>query len=131
VVPRVEIAVTWAPSSTPLSASSVTVAGWWTLILLTSDSLKATVIVSVWVLTISTNPVDDDEPLELLLEPPRLPALLLPRLEELDDPLEPELLEALDPPADTSLPGEIASTETTVPVLGAYRWVSCSAVSAF
>ncbi|HEY5430768.1 MAG TPA: hypothetical protein VIK04_16755, partial [Solirubrobacteraceae bacterium] len=51
-----------------------------------SDSLKATVIVIVPVLTISAKPVEDDELLEVPLDPPRLPALLVPALDELDDP---------------------------------------------
>ena len=55
VDPTGEIAVTRAPSSTPVRALSVTVAAWPTLILLTSDSLKGTVTVIVCVLTISAN----------------------------------------------------------------------------
>jgi hypothetical protein len=84
-----------------------------------SDSLKATVIVIFDVLTISASPellvLDDEEP---LLEPPRLPALVV------DVPLEavlPELEDEevpLDEP-DTALPGEMLSTETTVPLAGA------------
>ena len=42
--------------------------------------------------------------------------------------LEPEP-ELLDEP-DTCSPGEMLCTDTTVPPAGAYRWVSCSAVSA-
>jgi hypothetical protein len=87
-----------------------------------SDSLKATVIVSVWVLTISTRPLlldDEDDPVELL-EPPRLPAALdpVPALELAA--LEP--VELLDDPEllpDTESPGEMLCTETTVPVAGA------------
>src|SRR5450755_4281767 len=91
-----------------------------------SDSLKATVIVILDVLTISTRP----ELLVLALVLPRLPALvvavvepalLAPALE-----LEPELLDELD----TWSPGEMLCTNTTVPLAGAYRWVSWSAVSA-
>jgi hypothetical protein len=65
---------------------------------------------------ISTKP----ELLEELLEPPRLPAVLDPRPEELDDPVD--ALDALDPvelPAETAPPGEMSSTETTVPEAGA------------
>jgi hypothetical protein len=79
-------------------------------------------MVSVCALTISAKPVDEDELLSLLLDPPRLPALLLPVLEEPDDPVEPEVseaLELLDPLDETSSPGEMSSTETTVPVAGA------------
>jgi hypothetical protein len=83
--------------------------------LATSDSLKATVIVSVPELTISTKPLEDellDEPLEPLepLEPPRLPALLEPAADELDDALDPEPdpLELPDPLDETSSPGEMA-----------------------
>ena len=124
-MPRVEIAVTRAASSTPVSASSVTVAGCPTLTLEMSDSLKATVIVIDPVSTISTNPVLDDEdellePVELL-EPPRLePVLALPVAEDpvLLDPVDedPELAELLP---ETVSPGEMASTEMTVPVAGA------------
>jgi hypothetical protein len=128
----VEIAVTCAPSSTPVRASSVTVAVWPTLTLLMSDSLNATVMVIVCALTISAKPLDDE--LLAVLVPPRLPALLLPALEEPEDPEDaevPEPLELLDPLDETSSPGEMSWTEITVPVAGAYRWVSCSAVSAF
>jgi hypothetical protein len=82
-----------------------------------SDSLNATVIVSVLVLTISMKPVEDDD--ELLLEPPRLPALVEPALElELDPELELEL-PVLEPLPDTALPRGVAWTETTVPPAGA------------
>src|SRR4249919_3327800 len=101
------MAVTCAPSSTPLSASSVIVAGWPTFTLLMSDSLKATVIVMVLLFTISANaelePLDEpvllDEP-----EPPRLPAADDPPElgEELEEELPVELLEAdEEDPADT------------------------------
>jgi hypothetical protein len=94
-----------------------------------SDSLKATVIVIDPVSTISTNPVLDDEdellePVELL-EPPRLPAALEPvlALPVAEDPVlldpvdeDPELAELLP---ETVSPGEMASTEMTVPVAGA------------
>jgi hypothetical protein len=128
VVPTVEIALTCAPSFTPVSASSVTVAGWPTFTLLTSDSLRATVIVIEPVLMISTNgevelaePVlDEDEE----LEPPRLPAAVpaepLP-VEAEDDPL-PELADP-DPldvdPAETESPGDRFASETIVPLIGA------------
>jgi hypothetical protein len=101
-----------------------------------SDSLKATVIVIEPVLTISTRPelvvVDDDE---LLLEPPRLPAVE-PALElepEPDDELDPVLELEPDPdpePAEIVSPGETLATLTTVPLAGAYRRVSFSAFSA-
>jgi hypothetical protein len=71
-----------------------------------SDSLKATVIVIVFVLTISAN--EEFEELEELeeLELPRLPAVVLaPALEEeLDDELLLELLDEVEP-ADTESPG--------------------------
>jgi hypothetical protein len=102
-----------------------------------SDSLKATVIVIAPVLTISMRPeLPDDE--EELLDPPRLPAVDPdpdPELEpdpELDadpDPApDPEF--ALEPLLDTVSPVETSATLTTVPVAGAYRWVSCRAFSA-
>ena len=100
--------MTCAPSSTPLSASSVTVAGWPTLTLLMSDSPNATVIVILLVLTISAN--DELEALDVLdeldePEPPRLPALVpvLPDEEELDDE-PPDELAGVDP-AETESPG--------------------------
>jgi hypothetical protein len=106
VVPTVEIALTWAASSTPLSASSVTVADCPTFTLLMSDSLKATVIVIVPVFTISANAEPLDEPLDEL-EPPRLPALVPPAPP--DEELDEEELELLEPeevdPADTESPG--------------------------
>ena len=93
-MPSVEIDVTCAASSTPVSASRVTVAAWPSLILEMSDSLKATVIVIFAVLTISTSP--ELLLLELLVEP-RLPELvvavpeLAPVLPELE--LDAELLD--------------------------------------
>jgi hypothetical protein len=104
-----------------------------------SDSLNATVIVIVLVLTISANavlvpldvadePVDAaDEPLELP-EPPRLPELALPVL--LLEAVEPVVLVPV-PPADTESPGERLASDTIVPLVGADREVSESAVSAF
>src|ERR1700744_143750 len=113
------MALTWPASSTPERASRVTLAGCPSLILEISDSEKATVMVIAWVLTISTRPVLLDD--ELLLEPPRLPAVdpvlavepvLLPVEPELDPVLE------LEPPEIWS-PGETSSTLTTVPPAGA------------
>jgi hypothetical protein len=89
----------------------------------------------LWVLTISTSPVELElEPVdESLLEPPRLPlvvaAVELPLLESAEDESLPELLElleVLDP--DTVSPGETSSTLTTVPDAGAYSLVSFSDV---
>jgi hypothetical protein len=91
-----------------------------------SDSLNATVIVIVLVLTISANgelePVDveaDDE-----LEPPSPPAVVPvpPGAEELDDDPLPELVavEAFDvDPADTESPVVRLARETMVPLIGA------------
>jgi hypothetical protein len=88
-----------------------------------SDSLNATVIVSVFVLMISANPeldpLEDDEPV-----PPRLPAVAeppvpddpLPELDaedELDDEDDPE------PPPDTASPGVRLDREAIVPLVGA------------
>jgi hypothetical protein len=129
VVPTVEIALTWAPSSTPVSASSMTVAGWPTLTLLMSDSLRATVIVIELVLTISANgdvelpEVEEDDE----LEPPRLPAVVPavpapPPVEELDDDplLDVVDVEALEvDPADTESPGVRFASDTIVPLIGA------------
>jgi hypothetical protein len=83
-----------------------------------SDSLNATVIVIVFVSTISAN----DE-LELLeeLELPSDPAVVLEEEDELDDE---ELFEALlvDPP-ETESPGCRLESETIVPLIGAYSFV--------
>ena len=102
--------------------------------MLMSDSLKATVIVSVSVLMISANPepppLEEDEP-----EPPRLPAVEeppepeppLPEPDDKDDELdddEPEL------PADTASPGLRLDKEAIVPLVGAYTLVLLTAVSA-
>ena len=100
----------------------MTLAGWPTLILEMSDSLKATVIVIEPVLTISTRPelLEDDD--ELLLEPPRLPAVELEPDPELTPEPELELEPEPDPepePAETVSPGETLATLTTVPVAGA------------
>jgi hypothetical protein len=108
-----------------------------------SDSLNATVIVIVLVLTISANaelvPLDAaaeppdaaDEPPDAAdepPEPPRLPELELPV--PLVVELEPELLVPVLP-ADTESPGERLASDTIVPLVGADRDVSESAVSAF
>lgn len=84
-----------------------------------SDSLKATVIVSELVLTISANPeleLLDDE------EPPRLPAVS-PPVEDapLPDELEEddELEESPEEPADTLSPGVRLDSEAIVPLVGA------------
>ena len=78
----IDTALTWAASSTPVRASSVTVAGWPTRILLMSDSLKATVIVRDCALTISMKPevLDDEDEADVAEEapPPRLPEPLVP-----------------------------------------------------
>jgi hypothetical protein len=93
--------------------------------LLTSDSLKATVIVIVLELTISANGVDDVPAEELVPvvepEPPRLPADVEPVpaadvLDELVVPAEPAL-EVV--PAETASPLERPAIETTVPLVGA------------
>lgn len=125
MVPIGEIAVTWAPSSTPLRALSVTVAACPTFTLVTSDSLRATVIVIVLELTIWTNGVAvapaEAEPVPLVeLEPPRPPAAVVP-----PPPVLPvELLEA-EPdaadvePADTESPAVSPAIEAIVPLTGA------------
>ncbi len=89
-----------------------------------SDSLKATVIVSVFVLMISANPelepLEDDEP-----DPPRLPAVAAPP--EPDEPLpepelddeEVELDDDPEPPPDTASPGVTLDKEAIVPLVGA------------
>ena len=130
-MPIVEIELTLAANSTPVSASKVIVAGCPTLSLETSDSSNGTVTVIVRVLTISTSPVELALVDESLLEPPRLPLVAAPVELLLDDePVEDEslleLLELLDP--ETASPGETASTLTTVPDAGAYSLVWASAV---
>ena len=74
-----------------------------TLSLLTSDSLKATVIVIVLVLAISANgelvlpDVEEEDEVELL-EPPTLPAVV-PAPPPVDEPVEDEVpLDPLDVP---------------------------------
>jgi hypothetical protein len=108
--------LTCALSSTPESASSVTVAGCASLILEMSDSLKATVIVIEPVLTISMRPEPLDDEVELL-DPPRLPALdpdpdpdpaLALALDP--DPLDPDPEFALAPLPDTVSPGGTSAT---------------------
>ena len=93
-----------------------------------SDSLNATVIVSVLALTTSANVVeleDDDED----DEPPRLPALVDAALLEPDEDELPELEDAVDP-EDTESPGERLSNETIVPLVGARSHVCASAILA-
>jgi hypothetical protein len=102
-----------------------------------SDSLKATVIVILLVLTISANgevepvEVEEDEELEL----PRLPAVVAVGLlveEVVDDPV-PEVVDvdALEvEPADTESPGERFASDTIVPLIGAYSLVAASALLA-
>jgi hypothetical protein len=93
-----------------------------------SDSLNATVIVSVPELMIVANPEleesDEDEP--------RLPAVVAaapPVLEELDD--EESSSELSELPPETLWPAAMLSSEATVPLTGAYSLVSSSAVSSF
>jgi hypothetical protein len=95
-----------------------------------SDSLNATVIVSVFVLMIVANaelelelpdPPDED-PLNRLL---RLPALPEPEPEP-DEPLEDEEPPLFDP-ADTDSPGVRLESVAIVPLTGAYSLVSFSA----
>jgi hypothetical protein len=92
-----------------------------------SDSLNATVIVSVLVLTISANGVFDPLPDE---DPPRLPAEVLApadALEEDDD--DDEEFEALElEPADTASPAVRPASEAIVPPVGAYSFVLSSAL---
>jgi hypothetical protein len=92
-----------------------------------SDSLKATLIVSVLVFTISANPeLELEEP-----EPPRLPEVVPDPLDE-----EEELFEAFDdeelpdPPPDTASPTDRLDREAIVPLTGAYSLVLFTAVSA-
>jgi hypothetical protein len=102
-----------------------------------SDSLKATVIVIVPVLTISANgelePLEPGDELEL----PRLPAVADPPAappapapdEVLDDELLLEEAEVVEP-ALTWSPGTRVASDTIVPLTGAYSFVSASACSA-
>jgi hypothetical protein len=141
VVPTGEIEVTCAPSSTPLSASGVTVAAFPTFSLLTSDSLNATVIVIVRVLTISANgelELPDDEEDELEVVEPRLPAVapeepVVGDADEAEVPLELDVpdADALPVvPADTVSPGDTLARDTIVPLFGAYSLVLLSAACA-
>jgi hypothetical protein len=109
-----------------------------------SDSLKATVIVIVPVLTISANAelelpeVEEDELPEAELpeleedevpEAPRLPAVVPEEPLEAPDAEEP--VEGLDvDPEETASPGERLASETIVPAVGAYSLVLASAVLA-
>ena len=114
MVPTVEIAVRWAASSTPVSASRVTVAVWPTFTLLMSDSLKATVIVIELVLTISANGVAEaEEEEDEELEPPRVPAVvpLVVPVEELDE----------DPPLDVEDPDAVDIKDVVLEA-GIQRW---------
>jgi hypothetical protein len=94
-----------------------------------SDSLNATVIVSVFVLMISANPLEELEPLEEP-EPPRLPAVepVPDEPVEADDALEDD--EFPDPPPDTASPGVRLDSDAIVPLTGAYSLVLFTAVSA-
>jgi hypothetical protein len=116
----VSIEVTLAASSTPVSASSVTVAGCPTLTSLMSDSLNGTVIVKWLVLTISAKPELEllDAPDELDPPPPSPPAVVAPVVAALLEP-ELELEEPAELPEVMASPGEIDSSETTVPAAGA------------
>jgi hypothetical protein len=97
-----------------------------------SDSLKATVIVIVPVLTISANaePAPLADPVEL---EPRLPAVVEPAppepVAEVDEPVELLALEEADPP-ETESPGWALESETIVPLVGAYSLVFARFVSA-
>jgi len=91
-----------------------------------SDSLNATVIVIVRVLTISANgelELPDDEE-----DDPRLPAVVPVLDEELDDEAPDATLEVV--PADTESPGSKPESDTIVPLVGARNLVCASAVSA-
>lgn len=91
-----------------------------------SDSLSATVIVSVRALTISANVVElEDEDDEL----PRLPALVDAEELEPDEDEVPELEDDVDP-EDTESPGERLCNETIVPLVGARSHVCASAILA-
>lgn len=97
--------------------------------MLTSDSLNATVIVSLRALTISAKFVeleDDDEDDEL----PRLPAVVDVEALEPDEDELAELEDDVDP-ADTESPGERLSNETIVPLVGARSHICASATFAF
>ena len=111
--------------------------------LLTSDSLKATVIVILLVLTISANELElpevEDELPEAELpevedeevpEPPRPPAVVPeePVAEEPDDEEPVDELEV--DPAETASPGERLASDTIVPLIEAYNFVRASAVLA-
>jgi hypothetical protein len=100
-----------------------------------SDSLKATVIVIVLVLTISANGELELAEVVEELEPPRPPAVVpaVPAVDELDEDvlLDVEAVEALAvDPAETESPGERLASDTIVPVIGAYSLVAASAVFA-
>ena len=106
-------------------------AAWPTLTWVMSDSLSATVMDIVLLLTISAK--GDDVELEVADEPelPRLPAVV-PAADDVDEPV-PELEDAdASPvvPADTLSPGERGSRDAIVPLIGAYSFVLESAVSA-
>src|ERR1700733_12954923 len=102
---------------------------------LMSDSLKATVMVSELVLTISANGlVELDDPVEPVepLDPPRLPAADVALAPEPEP--EPELALELDdapPPAVIGSPGDRSATEAMVPAAEAWSLVSSSASWAF
>jgi hypothetical protein len=101
----------------------VTVAAWPTLILVISDSLNATVIVSEPVFTISAN-AELDELDEL--EPPRLPALVLLGDEPVEDDDEDDDEPFVVDPADTESPGCRLESDTIVPLVGANSRVLAS-----
>jgi hypothetical protein len=84
-----------------------------------SDSLNATVIVSVLVFTISAKPELEPEPELDEPDPARLPdvvPVLDPVPEEPDDPLDEALPE---PPAETASPAVRLESEAIVPLTGA------------
>jgi hypothetical protein len=114
-----------AASSTPVSASSVTVAACPTLTLLMSDSSNATVIDSVCRLTISANSDVVEEVVDAVLLVPRL-LLLVPLESELEVSDDAEL-ESL--PDETGSPGERLSRVSIVPTTGARSRVCARAVS--
>jgi hypothetical protein len=101
-----------------------------------SDSLNGTVIVIEPALMICANgelePLDEDEPLEELELPPRLPADDEPPAspeEPLDEDEAPEELLDAAPvdPAEIASPVETLASETIVPLIGAYSFVFESA----